>query len=62
MKIFYINIFYMLKFINKNTFLFSQFIKLTRLEGNLSTVAKLELNNPKKKNALSFALVDEVNG
>lgn len=45
----------------KNIFSFSnQFIKLTRMQGNLSTVAKLELSNPKKKNALSIALLDEV--
>jgi len=30
------------------------------MQGNLSTVAKLELSNPKKKNALSIALLDEV--
>lgn len=44
----------------KNIFAFGQFIKLSRREGNLSCVAQLELANPKKKNALSLALLDEV--
>ena len=39
---------------------FSQFIKLTRMEGKYNAVAELELDNPKKKNALSMALLDEV--
>jgi hypothetical protein len=34
-------------------FLFSQFVKLTNYTGQFEHVAKLELDNPKKKNALS---------
>ena len=41
-------------------FNFSQFVKLTRMDGKYNAVAKLELDNPKKKNALSVALLDEV--
>ena len=37
---------------------FSQFVKLTRMEGKYNAVAQLELDNPKKKNALSMALLD----
>lgn len=33
--------------------LFSQYVKLTRYSGQFEQVAKLELDNPKKKNALS---------
>ena len=50
----------MLKLLSRNAFFFGQYIKLSRMEGNLSCVAKLELSNPKKKNALSIALLDEV--
>ena len=39
---------------------FSQFVKLTNLEGKYANVAKLELDNPKKKNALSISLLDQV--
>lgn len=46
----------MLRHLNK--FRFSQFVKFTRLEGKHSAVAQLELDNPKKKNALSIALLD----
>lgn len=50
----------MLRSIAKSKYLFGQFIKLARMEGKLDKVAKLELANPKKKNALSAALLDEV--
>lgn len=50
----------MLKYITNSKYLFGQFIKLSRMEGKLDKVAKLELANPKKKNALSAALLDEV--
>jgi len=39
---------------------FSQFVKLTRYEGVFDKVAKLELDNPKKKNALSVDLLSQV--
>jgi hypothetical protein len=39
---------------------FSQFVKLTRYEGAFDKVAKLELDNPKKKNALSVDLLSQV--
>jgi enoyl-CoA hydratase/carnithine racemase len=39
---------------------FSQFVKLTRYEGAFDKVAKLELDNPKKKNALSVDLLNQV--
>lgn len=50
----------MFNLITKSLAPFSQFVKLTRLEGNLNKVARLELANPKKKNALSLALLDDV--
>lgn len=51
----------MLKNLNKIWgYNFSQYIKLSRMDGKYSGIAKLELDNPKKKNALSVALLDEV--
>jgi hypothetical protein len=46
------------KLLIKQSYLFSQYIKLSRMTDKLSCVAKLELANPKKKNALSIALLD----
>ena len=45
---------------NINLF-FSQYVKLTRYTGQFENVAKLELDNPKKKNALSVDLLSQVN-
>ena len=51
----------MLKNLTKSLYnQFSQFVKLTRMEGKYNAIAQLELDNPKKKNALSMALLDEV--
>ena len=39
----------------------SHLVKVSNLEGKYSSIAQIELNQPKKKNALSIALLDEVN-
>jgi len=39
---------------------FSQWVKLTNYSAKYEQVAKLELDNPKKKNALSVDLLQEV--
>lgn len=39
---------------------FSQLVKLSNYDGHLSTVCKLELDNPKKKNALSVDLLSQL--
>lgn len=41
-------------------FCFSQLVKLTNYSGQFANVAKLELDNPKKKNALSVDLLAQV--
>ena len=41
-------------------FLFSQYVKLSTYEGPFDKVAKLELDNPRFKNALSVDLLDQV--
>lgn len=41
-------------------FLFSQFVKLSNYPAPFEQVAKLELDNPKKKNALSVELLSQV--
>ena len=41
-------------------FLFSQFVKLSRYDGPFDKVAKLELDNPRFKNALSVDLLSQV--
>jgi hypothetical protein len=47
--------------LSKNiNFCFSQLVKLSNYEGQFSNVAKLELDNPKKKNALSVELLSQV--
>ena len=40
--------------------MFSQFVKLSKYEAPFDQVAKLELDNPKKKNALSVDLLAQV--
>ena len=40
--------------------LFSQYIKLSTYEAQKVPIAKLELDNPKFKNALSIDLLNEV--
>ena len=40
--------------------MFSQLVKLTKYEAPFDNVAKLELDNPKKKNALSVDLLSQV--
>jgi hypothetical protein len=44
---------------NINLF-FSQYVKLSRYTGQFENVVKLELDNPKKKNALSVDLLSQV--
>lgn len=39
---------------------FSQWVRITPYEGQFSAVAKLELDNPKKKNALSVDLLSQL--
>lgn len=46
--------------IRKIAFKFSQFIKLSNYEDKYSNIAKLELDNPKKKNALSIDLLNQL--
>jgi enoyl-CoA hydratase/carnithine racemase len=41
-------------------FLFSQLVKLSTYPAPFEQVAKLELDNPKKKNALSVELLSQV--
>ena len=41
-------------------FLFTQFVKLSRYDGPFDKVAKLELDNPRFKNALSVDLLSQV--
>ena len=41
-------------------FFFSQMVKLTNYEAPFDKVAKLELDNPKFKNALSVDLLNQV--
>ena len=49
-----------MRIIHRNRFLFSQFVKLSQMEGKYQNIAKLELDNPKKKNALSADLLAQV--
>ena len=50
----------MMKLTKSVHFLSSQYIKLTNYPGKFDQVAKLELDNPKKKNALSIDLLAQV--
>ena len=46
--------------IKRVNFMFSQLVKLSNYTGQFDKVAKLELDNPKLKNALSVDLLSQV--
>ena len=46
--------------IRRVSYQFSQYIKLSNYSDKYANIAKLELDNPKKKNALSIDLLNEL--